>query len=152
MNPLCESTEGFLLKEFIMKIVLLSDSFYADYADCREILHKTNRPYMCLLIRLYGKKFAIPVRHHIRHNYSFHTIGEAGLDYSKAIVVEKDDYILSKEVFIESREWAIIKRNENQIRYEFEKFLRQYKRALGHPENKRSQNILKYSALKYFEF
>jgi hypothetical protein len=52
---------------------------------------------------------------------------------------------------IESKEFSIIKRNEQKIRYGLSKYVNQYKRAMKHRNNPRSENILKYSSLKYFE-
>lgn len=134
-----------------MKLRILSESFYNTYADCKELLKKANRPYACLTIELGGLLFAIPFRHHIRHPYAFHTIGDAGLDYSKAVIISNPSYLSSDSPTIESKEFAIIKREENKIRYEFSKYVRQYKRAMKHRDNPRSANILKFSALQYFE-
>ncbi len=134
-----------------MKLIILSDAFYDKYEKEREILHKRNRPYVCLTIRVEDQTFAIPFRHHINHPFGFHTLGEAGLDFSKAVLIESESYISHDKPRIETAEWNIVKRNEGTILFEFKKFLRQYKRAQLHPDNPRSSYFLKYSSLRYFD-
>lgn len=134
-----------------MKIKILSKKFYDTYSACSEILKKETRPYACLTIEIDSMLFAIPFRHHIKHAYSFHTIGEAGLDYTKAVIISDDDYLTDEHPTIESKEFAIIKKNEQKIKYGLKKYVNQYKRAMKHRDNPRSKNILQYSSLQYFE-
>lgn len=134
-----------------MKLKILSEKFYDTYSNCQEILKKKNRPYACLTIELNGLLFAVPFRHHIRHPYAFHTIDEAGLDFTKAVIITDPLFLSDDKPTIESKEFTVIKRNEQKIRYEFSKYINQYKRAMKHRDNPRSENILKYSTLKYFE-
>ncbi len=134
-----------------MKLKILSAKFYNTYSDCKEILKKSSRPYACLTIEIDGILFAIPFRHHIRHKYAFFTIGEAGLDYTKAVVISDSSYLSLDEPTIESKEFAIIKKKEQQIKYGFKKYVTQYKHATKHRDVPRNANILKYSALQYFE-
>lgn len=134
-----------------MKIKILSKKFYDTYTGCSEILKKESRPYACLTIEVDGTLFAVPFRHHIKHPYSFHTLGEAGLDYTKAVIISDDDYLTDEHPTIESKEFAIIKRNEQKIKYGLKKYVNQYRRAMRHRDNPRSKSILEYSSLKYFE-
>ncbi len=134
-----------------MRLVLLSDKFYAEYQNCPEILQKRNRPYACLTVEVGGVRFAIPFRHHIRHRNAFITYGTCGLDYTKAVVILQEDHLDTVEPTIDRREWNIIRRNEGKILYEFKAFVKQYKRAMRHRDNPRSANLLKYCALQYFE-
>lgn len=134
-----------------MKLKILSEKFYDTYSNCQEMLKKKNRPYACLTIELNGLLFAVPFRHHIRHPYAFHTIDEAGLDFTKAVIITDPLFLSDDKPTIESKEFTVIKRNEQKIRYEFSKYINQYKRAMKHRDNPRSENILKYSTLKYFE-
>ncbi len=134
-----------------MQLKILSEKFYKTYSHCEEILKKENRPYACITIELDGLLFAIPFRHHIRHQYAFHTVGEAGLDYSKTVVITDASFLSNDKPSIENIEFSIIKRNEQKIRYGLTKYIRQYKRAMKHRDNPRSEHILKYSTLKYFE-
>ena len=134
-----------------MQLKILSEKFYAKYACCSEILKKENRPYACLTIELDGLLFAVPFRHHIQHQHCFHTIGEAGLDYTKSVIITDNLFLSDDKPSIEAKEFAIIKREENKIRYGLVKYVNQYRRAMRHRDNPRSLNILKYSTLKYFE-
>lgn len=134
-----------------MQLKILSEKFYDTYSHCSEILKKENRPYACLTIELNGFLFAIPFRHHIRHQYAFHTLKEAGLDYTKSVIITDMFFLSDDKPSIESKEFSIIKRNEQKIRYGLSKYVNQYKRAMKHRNNPRSENILKYSSLKYFE-
>ena len=134
-----------------MKLKILSKKFYSTYSDCKEILKKSERPYACLTIEVNSTLFAIQFRHHIRHKYAFFTIGEAGLDYTKAVVISDPSHLAPDEPTIESKEFAIIKKEEQQIIYGFKKYVNQYRKAMKHRDIPRNANILKYSALQYFE-
>ncbi|MBR0380862.1 MAG: hypothetical protein IJH71_00280 [Eubacterium sp.] len=134
-----------------MKLIILSEKFYKIYGSKKEILKKENRPYICLSVQIDQKTFAIPIRHNIGHPFCFSTLKPAGLDYTKAVVIEDQSYISPDKPWIDSKEWNIIKKNENKIFYQFRKYVRQYKRALKHPDNPRSKALLKYSSLQYFD-
>ena len=68
-----------------MRLIYLSEKFYEKYGNYPEILKNDSRPYTCLEIKIDGKTYAIPLRHHITHKYAFLTIGNQGLDYTKAV-------------------------------------------------------------------
>ena len=85
-----------------MQLKILSEKFYDEYKNFNEILKKENRPYACLTIELDGLLFAIPFRHHIRHPYAFHTLGEAGLDYTKAVIITDSIFLSNDKPYIES--------------------------------------------------
>lgn len=132
-----------------MRIYKLSNQFYEKYGDNEEILQKNNRPYYCLTINIDNILYAIPFRHNISHRYSFITIDKGGLDFSKAVVISNNSY-LGSVTQIDSSEFNIIKRNERKIKIEFKKYVRLLKKALKNPTIPRYENILKYSALRYF--
>ncbi len=134
-----------------MKLILLSSEFYEKYSNCKEILHKENRPYISIEICIDSVLYAIPFRHHIKHKNAFITYGECGLDFTKAVVIEHESYVSLQSPRIDTKEWSIIKKSQNKIFFEFRKFINQYKRALLHPDNKRSESFLKYCSLQYFE-
>ena len=134
-----------------MQLKILSEKFYNTYSEYSEILKKANRPYACLTVELNGLLFAIPFRHHINHRYAFHTLGDAGLDYTKTVIITDPRFISDDKPSIENKEFAIIKREEQKIRYGLIQYINQYKRAMKHRDNPRSKNIIKYSTLKYFE-
>lgn len=134
-----------------MKLIILSSSFYDRYKDCEEILKKESRPYYCVSVKVDGHLFAIPLRHHIRHAYAFFTIENAGLDFTKAVLVDEPSFITDEKPIIDSAEWNIIRGGEDTIFKNFRRYLRQYKRAMANPNNPRSIRIMQYSALQYFD-
>lgn len=136
-----------------MRLIILSQAFYAKYpkSSYPEILDKDSRPYFYVTLKVEGHFFAVPLRHHIAHPYCFMTAENAGFDFTKAVVVDDSANISSKAAWIDSSEWKVIKKNENKIFFEFRKYVRQYKRAAANPNNPRSQRIIRYSSLQYFD-
>ena len=134
-----------------MKLIILSDVFYSNYGNYPEVLKKTDRPYYCISLRIEGHQFAIPLRHHINHAYAFKTIGEAGLDYTKAVLIDNEAFVSDENPTIDTREWRIIRSNADAIYKGFHKYYRQFIRALSKPNNPRSIRLIKYSALQYFK-
>ena len=134
-----------------MKIITLSEEFYKEHANCHEILQKKDRPYACMEITVGTTRFAIPFRHHISHSYSYHTIGDAGLDFSKSVIINEQEYDDSTLAIVDNDEFAIVKRDENKIKYKFRQYLNQYKKALKRQDVPRNARLVQYSALQYFE-
>lgn len=134
-----------------MKLIYLSKNFYSMFSNCPEILSKESRPYACIEIQIEDKTFAIPFRHHIKHSYCFHTTGEAGLDYTKAVIIESEDYIDSASPWVDTKEYRLLMKNERKITTEFIKYLKLYRNACNHKENPHYTNILSCSSLQYFD-
>lgn len=133
-----------------MKIITLSSYFYSKYAQCREILTKPTRPYVCLSVMVDGIPFAIPFRHHISHKWAFITYREAGLDYSKAVVIADHRYIGAHKPEIEQREFEALKGKEALITSGMRKYLAAYKKAIRYPNNMHYRAIRTCSSLRYF--
>ena len=133
-----------------MRLIYLTDAFFARYAACPEILQKRDRPYACLTVEIDGYTFAIPFRHHIAHRYAFFTVGEAGLDYSKAVVIEDESYISDNAAVIDSAEMKIIKGRESAIASGMRRYYRIFLKAAAHRDNPHYGNIYRWSALQYF--
>ena len=134
-----------------MRIIILSNKFYKDYASCSEILKKKDRPYACVAVNIDGIPFAIPFRHHISHKHSFKTVGDAGLDFTKAVVVHDKKYIASDKPTVDKLEFAIIKKYENDIKSHFTLYLKRYRHAMNDKSKQRNKGIVEYSTLQYFE-
>ena len=134
-----------------MKIITLAEEFYNSHTNCSEILQKKDRPYACLEVDIDGVRFAIPFRHHIHHTYAYMTIDDAGLDFTKSVIIDEEEYKLSALAIIDSAEFAIVKRDEQKIKYEFRKFLNQYRKALKRQDVPRNARLVQYSALQYFD-
>lgn len=141
---------GLLFFEVPMRYILLSDKFYEKYSRCPEILSKRTRPYACLAIEVDGIQFAIPFRHHIRHRYAFFTVGEAGLDYTKAVVIEDGSMVSAALPTIEQCEFDRLKGRDAQIEAGMRRYYRLVLKARRYADNPHYANILRYSALQYF--
>ena len=80
-----------------MELRYLSSVFYQKYKDCTEILSKgETRPYIILIIEVENNKFAIPIRtnlHKTKDCYETNPKTNSGLDYTKAVVISRNDYI-----------------------------------------------------------
>lgn len=133
-----------------MRLVYLTDEFFERYGNCKEILVKNARPYACLEVKIDGYIFAIPFRHHIKHKYAFFTVGEAGLDYSKAVIIEREEYISPSGARIDTQELNALKGREQLISNGMRKYYRLYLKAVSLPCNPRYDNIRQCSALQYF--
>ena len=145
------SGKHFLIVERkLMRLVYLTDSFFARYGGCRELMEKSARPYACLEVKIDDHVFAIPFRHHIKHKYAFFTVGEAGLDYSKAVIIEREEYISPFPARIDTKELNAIKGKEKLITNGMQKYYRLYLKAVRYPDNPHYENIRKCSSLQYF--
>lgn len=133
-----------------MKLITLSAYFYSKYADCPEILIKPTRPYVCLAVKIDGVPFAIPFRHHIPHKWAFITYGEAGLDYSKAVVITDRRFIGNHTPNIEQIEFNALKGKEVLIENGMRKYLAAYKKAVKYSDNPHYDRIRSCSSLQYF--
>ena len=99
---------------------------------------KQNRPYIVYLVEIEGHIWAIPFRYHIRHAYAFFTDPEnrCGIDYSKAVVVDRPEYIDQQaRPHLRQNEFEALRGNEFAVQKGFEKYIKLYKRAVrsGHP-------------------
>ena len=137
------------------RIAFLSESFYQDHPNppFKEMEQKQNRPYIVFLIELEGHRWAVPFRSHIRHRYAFFTDPEnrCGIDYSKAVVVDKPEYIDEKtRPHLRPNEFEALRGNEYAVQKGFEKYLKLYKKAVrsGHP---RYRSLVEYSTLQNYE-
>lgn len=88
---------------------------------------KPTRPYACLAVGIDGVLFAIPFRHHIAHKWAFITYGDAGLDYSTAVVVADERFIGNMKLQIEQREFEALKGKEPLITNGMRKYLVAYR-------------------------
>ena len=142
-----------------MELRYLSSLFYQKYKNCSEIMGKgKTRPYIILVIELENHKFAIPIRtnlHKTRDCYESNPKTNSGLDYTKALVITREDYIDSTRYpEIEHKEFNFIKFKEREIKLAFTKFVADYKKdVIRHlknpniPPNPRFQ----YCTLQYFK-
>lgn len=134
----------------MLRLIYLSDKFYATYGHHKEILQKDGRPYACLAVEIDGYRFAIPFRHHIPHKYAFFTYDRCGLDYTKAVVIEDDSMISPEMPLIDQREFNSLKGKDALIESGMRRYYKSLCNALDYPRNPNYANIRRFSALKYF--
>ncbi|MCI6366572.1 MAG: hypothetical protein MR911_08765 [Spirochaetia bacterium] len=142
-----------------MELRYLSPAFYSKYKNCPEIMSKgETRPYIILIIETENNKFAIPIRknlHKTKDCYESNPATNSGLDYTKALVITRDDYIdITRYPEIDHKEFNYIKFKEREIKIAFSKFVQDHKKdVVRHiknpsiPENPR----FKYCTLQYFK-
>ena len=142
---------AFSFSGVIMELIRLSAQFYTQYANCKEILTKPSRPYVCITVTINGRLFAIPIRHHIKHKYCFRTGVESGLDYTKAVVITNPNFIIRGNVRIDQAEYNMIKGQDKKIEKGMTDYIKIYKKAMQYPNNQHYTSIRACSALQYFE-
>lgn len=139
----------------MLKLVYLTDAFYNDYADCKEIEKKDGRPYIRIHIEIGGVLWGIPLRSHITHKHVLWTDKEnqCGIDFSKAVVINKPaKYIADATPKIRPNEHKVLKTfDEHRIITKMQKYIKEYKEAKEHLDIKRNRDLVQYSTLQYFE-
>ena len=139
----------------MLKPVFLTQNFYNDYSHCSEIEKKDTRPYVRIQIQIDGVLWAIPLRSHIKHEHVIWTDKEngCGIDFSKAVVVNKPaEYISSEKVYMRQNEFAVLKRiNKYTVVQKMQQYIKAYQDAKEHPEIGRNKQLLEFSTLQYFE-
>ena len=115
---------------------------------------------MLFLLTIEGQTFGIPFKSNIRHNFSYIT-GEVfnsslqkkerrGLDYTKAIIITKREYIDAKRpIFNDPKEKTAIFGKEHLILKGFKKFFNNYC-SIVKREVKNMPTAYKFSTLQYF--
>lgn len=143
-------------KQDYIQLRTLTDQFYADNKGLQEALDGSNdgkvRGYGIVVIDLNGLVFGIPLRSHLNHKFGF--VSERsegvkkGLDYTKALLIKKEEYV-SRAYKIPTSEFTHINDNKEKIQEDFNKFVNRYIEA----NVKKDENILRnyrYSTLKNY--
>lgn len=133
-----------------MELKKLDPSFYTDNPHLIEVLDNINgnwqsgktRGYGVVVINLNSLKFAIPLRTNIKHDAAYITkklpaspcplgrVKGKGLDFSKAVLIQKDSYISSSAFKIPSDEHNKLLNKEHFITKKFEKYVDRYRKAV----------------------
>lgn len=106
-----------------------------------------------MYVRVDGTPFAVPLRSNINHPHALMTDAEngCGLDYSKAVVIAKPEYIAEKKPKIRPNEYDFLRGRDFQVRNGLKKYIKEYKKARLNPHIKRYQMLCAFSTLQYFE-
>ena len=140
--------------DFSLRYTFLTQQFYDDHAECREIEAKVNRPYVKVLVEIEGHTFAVPLRSHIAHPHVLWTDRErrCGLDFSKAVVVDRPEYIDTSRVpHIRQNEFDALRGKEYIVETRMRKYIADYKKARARLDIPRNRVLCRYSTLQYFE-
>jgi protein AbiQ len=118
-----------------MNLKKLEDLFYQENSHLVEVLDKdhTNnwtprkqRGYGIVVCEVDGLRFGIPLRSHLKHKHGQKTVGDKGIDYSKAVLLTKDSYISSQPFLIPDNEHRILQSKEHWITQQFSKYVQRY--------------------------
>ena len=105
-------------------------------------------------LELYNQLFCIPLRSHIDHPHAFFTNKKerCGVDYSKAVVINCDEYIdKNRKAFLRPDEYKKLKGKDFMIKKQFLAYIELYKQAKIDESVDHREEILKFSTLQYFE-
>ncbi|MBY5721238.1 hypothetical protein HFO33_32565 [Rhizobium leguminosarum] len=120
-----------------MDIKKLTEAFYAENSHLAELLDKTAagsvdekvRGYGIALVKARTLRFGIPFRSRISHNHCFKTSQQKGLDFSKSVLLEKDDYISPDPFKIPVPEFLLVREKSVFIEKQFNKYVERYVKA-----------------------
>ncbi len=123
-----------------MKLRLLTDKAYNKISTLPEALHKQNRGYGIVTVKINGLVFALPLRSNLKHSHGFKTILRNkqwnGVDYSKAIIVTKGDLRATPFKPRDDKEYEKLKKNKDKIHKDFNHYLSSY---ISHPKNNQEE-------------
>ena len=138
----------------------LEDIFYTENTHLIEVLDKNQlgvwdskktRGYGIVICDYKELKFGIPLRSklHPRNRFCFKTLGDKGLDFTKAVLLEKDKYISQSPFIIPNAEHTKIIDKAYHIKTKFSKYVERYIFAVSASD----KNILrdyKFSTLQNY--
>ncbi|MGM9947560.1 type III toxin-antitoxin system TenpIN family toxin [Floccifex sp.] len=144
------------------EIKKLSSNFYKDYPAAKypEILEKGDRPYDVIVFETKENYYVcVPFRTYLNHKQGFHfysspfpTGENPGIDYSKMVIIKKDDYI-GETTFIDTEQMSCFNTNIATIQKEVLEYLEGYINHFNgtntlHPKQFRRK--YQFTSLKYF--
>ena len=138
------------------RFIFLSNDFYNAYptAQYPEIEQKHNRPYIQIYMEIDGIRYAIPLRSDIHHPHVLWTdkTNHCGIDFSKAVVITKEEYIDTTTIpHLRQNEFDALRGKDYKIKTKMQKYIADYKSAKKDLSKPINQNLVKYSTLQYFE-
>ena len=137
-----------------MRYLFLTQQFYDDYKHCTEIEQKRFRPYSQVYTEVHGIQFAIPLRSGISHRHVLWTDkhNKCGLDFSKAVVIARADYIDNDNIpHIRQNEFDALRGKEYRVKQRLLKYISDYMKAKTAQHIERNKILCQYSTMQYFE-
>lgn len=129
-----------------MIVRCLTDEAYSRVVNLSETLHKRERGYGVVQIEVNNILFAIPFRSRMTHRHGFKTIQHNGywngIDYSKAVIIEKSDLKPGAFKFRSQEEHKKVKANKEKIQKQFEDYVNRY--IQHHDKEKEPDLIFRY--------
>ncbi len=151
------------LPENDSQILKLTDIFYEAYPNPPyvEILKKQQRAYNCILFQThYDYYICVPYRTEITHSYSYKftssvrsKLHRSGLDYTKIVIINRNDYIDSSDALIDRDEYVETMTNIRRIKREALEFVEDYIshiKGLHLLSQQEFRRRYMYSPLQYF--
>ena len=136
----------------------LSEKFYQKYnvTNYPEIEKKGSRPYIVLLFQIKNNTFALPFRTNIRHTncYKFrqtsrNTDSATGIDFSKAVIINDEEYI-GDFATIDEKEYVELNDRFFFIQKKFQTYLEGYCKFANGKGNEYQSRKYIFTTLKYF--
>lgn len=120
-----------------MDIRKLEDIFYTENTHLVEVMDKRGerwaddktRGYGIVLVEIVGLRFGIPLRSGATHKQCYKFYEDNALDYSKAVLLDKDEYISNVAFLIPDDQYLIIKSKSHFIVEQFSKYVERYIKA-----------------------
>lgn len=144
-----------MCKEF--DTVLLTKKFYEDFVFCKQILVKTERVYLMAVVEIENIKFAIPLKNRCYGEFSLQTPNatraQAGLAFTKAVVVSDDSYIDSIVRLYDKEQREFIQDSHHVIKTKMNKYVEKYKIKISQLNDRATVGVYNFcatSALQYF--
>ena len=149
--------------EYDVDIQILSEQFLNAYPPALypELLKKSGRPYVCLLIDTHdGYLICIPFRSSIQHKnaYMFRSTerskkSRSGLDYSKAVLIRNAAFLSNETAVVDQDEYTEAVRNLRKIVSEITDYIDTYVNHINGTKIIHPREFLRkyaYSTLPYF--
>jgi protein AbiQ len=149
-------TKGlFLLYHKNMDIYKLSEDFYKDFAHCKEILQKIDRPYLFLLLTYDSLLYAVPFRSNIHHKLGYILDNNnSGLDFTKAVIItDSAKYINTIPMKIKNNEYQYLVSHKMEVEKKLAKYVSKYKKEIFRQTQNASIPLIpfcQFSCLQYF--
>lgn len=145
------------------QILQLTDAFYTAYPNppYREILKKRRRAYNCLLFQTHYEYYiCVPYRSEIHHKNAFlfsksirSKSHKSGLDYSKIVIITKNEYINATDAIIDKDEFKETMINLAKIKAEALQYVEEYvahMNGINVLHKREFERRYGFSALPYF--
>ncbi len=134
-------------RDYFVEIKKLEEVFYIENTHLVEVMDKRGnawnsdktRGYGVVVVEIVGLRFGIPLRSHANHKQCYNFSGDKALDYSKAVLLMKDEYISEVPFKIPDEEFIVIQKKSFFITQQFTKYVERYIEAV----KKSDENKLK---------